>query len=173
MSAVERLSTKRVFATRVSEEHRANFHRVASNPLAMATLGGFVDVTVQDRMFDAQRSHWDKHGFGSWMWFETSSDRHLGHAGLLRFDELGGDDVELAYAFHPDAWGFGFAEEVAECVVCVAFEDLELESIVACTLPTNFASRRLMERAGFRYERDFLHAGRTHVLCRLRAAARA
>lgn len=171
MSAAERLTTERAFALRASEEHRANFRRVASNPLAMATLGGLVDEAVQDRMFDAQRRHWDEHGSGSWMWFETSSGRHLGHAGLFRFDELGNDDVEFAYAFHPEAWGFGFAGEVAECLVRVAFEDLELESIVALTLPTNFASRRLMERAGLRYERDFLHAGRTHVLCRRRAAA--
>ena len=170
MSAAERLSTERVFGIRASVEQRATFLRVSSNPLTMATLGGLVDEAAQVRMFDSQCRHWDEHGFGSWMWFETPSGRHLGHAGLFRFDELEHDDVELAYAFHPDAWGSGFAREVSERIVRVAFEDLEIESIVALTLPTNFASRRLMECVGFRYERDFLHAGRTHVLCRLRAA---
>ncbi len=40
------------------------------------------------------------------------------------------------------------------------------------TLPTNRASRRVMEKAGFGYERDTVHAGLPHVLYRLPAPRR-
>ena len=39
--------------------------------------------------------------------------------------------------------------------------------IVAFTLTTNGASRRVMEKLGFRFERDIIHAGLPHVLYRL------
>lgn len=40
--------------------------------------------------------------------------------------------------------------------------------LVAFTLPHNAASRRVMEKAGFAYERDTEHAGLPHVLYRSR-----
>jgi RimJ/RimL family protein N-acetyltransferase len=55
--------------------------------------------------------------------------------------------------------------------VAVAFEQLELLSIVAFTLPDNVASRRVMDKAGFEYERDIMHAGLAHVLYRRRPPA--
>jgi len=39
---------------------------------------------------------------------------------------------------------------------------------VAFTLPTNVASRRVMDNAGFQYERDVVHADLPQVLYRAR-----
>ena len=39
--------------------------------------------------------------------------------------------------------------------------------IVSFALPTNRASRRVMEKVGFKYERDILHLNLPHVLYRL------
>jgi ribosomal-protein-alanine N-acetyltransferase len=39
--------------------------------------------------------------------------------------------------------------------------------VVAFTLPTNWASRRVMEKVGFTFERDIVHAGLRHVLYRI------
>jgi [ribosomal protein S5]-alanine N-acetyltransferase len=41
---------------------------------------------------------------------------------------------------------------------------------VAFTLPDNVASRRVMEKVGFRYEREVEHVDLPHVLYRLREA---
>ena len=46
----------------------------------------------------------------------------------------------------------------------VAFNDLGLREIVAFTLPDNLASRRVMEKAGFVYDREVTHVGLPHVL---------
>jgi RimJ/RimL family protein N-acetyltransferase len=48
-----------------------------------------------------------------------------------------------------------------------AFRALDLSSLVAFTREENVASRRVMEKVGFVYERDFLDDGVQNVLCRL------
>jgi len=89
--------------------------------------------------------------------------------GCLRYATLDGrDEVEVAYGFMSDFWGQGYATEMAAESVRVAFEMLKLSEIVCFTLPTNLASRRVMEKVGFRYERDTIYADLPHVLCRLK-----
>ena len=41
--------------------------------------------------------------------------------------------------------------------------------MIAITLPDNVASRRVMEKTGFVYEREIRHVGLAHVLYRRRA----
>ena len=62
--------------------------------------------------------------------------------------------------------GEGLATELAFTAVDVGFEALELERLIAFTLPHNIASRRVMEKAGFTYEREIVHATLPHVLYR-------
>jgi RimJ/RimL family protein N-acetyltransferase len=52
--------------------------------------------------------------------------------------------------------------------VTVAFENLGMSDLVAFTLPINQASRRVMEKIGFSFERDIVHAGLPHVLYRIK-----
>jgi len=55
-------------------------------------------------------------------------------------------------------------------ILSVAFERLGMEELVCFTLTINRASQRVMEKAGFEYERDVVHAGQPHVLYRLTAS---
>ena len=50
-------------------------------------------------------------------------------------------------------WGEGFATEVGQAALDVAFGPLNLDDVVAFTLPHNGASRRVMEKLGFEYEK--------------------
>ncbi|QIK39659.1 GNAT family N-acetyltransferase [Pontivivens nitratireducens] len=66
--------------------------------------------------------------------------------------------------------GHGYMSEALQAVVAHAFGPLDLSRVQAATLPENAASRRVLEKAGFRYEgvaQSFLQiAGkwRTHVV---------
>jgi [ribosomal protein S5]-alanine N-acetyltransferase len=51
----------------------------------------------------------------------------------------------------------------------VAFDVLRLPAVVTYTLPYNAASRRVMEKLGFEYEREVVHADLPHVLYRLQS----
>jgi [ribosomal protein S5]-alanine N-acetyltransferase len=65
----------------------------------------------------------------------------------------------------PEFWRRGFATEIARAILDVA-TGLGIRGLVAFTLPTNLGSRGVMEKVGFRYERDIVWAALPHVLYR-------
>jgi ribosomal-protein-alanine N-acetyltransferase len=60
--------------------------------------------------------------------------------------------AQVGYWIGPDFARQGFMREALEAVVRHAFLAMDLSRIEAACLPENAASRRLLERAGFKYE---------------------
>jgi hypothetical protein len=56
---------------------------------------------------------------------------------------------------------------MAQWSLKIGFERLKFREIASWTLPINRASQRVMEKLGFRYERDFEFAGLPHLFYRL------
>ena len=75
----------------------------------------------------------------------------------------------MTWTIAADRWGEGLATELGAAAVEVAARDLGLEELISLTLPENAASRRVMEKLGFAYERDVVQRGLPHVLYRRRA----
>jgi RimJ/RimL family protein N-acetyltransferase len=73
----------------------------------------------------------------------------IGVAGLQRLAE--GPEIEVGYRFLREHWGCGYATEAARAAIRFAFDELALERIVAVTLPTNHASRRVLEKCGLAF----------------------
>lgn len=59
---------------------------------------------------------------------------------------------ELGYYLEPDAWGNGYATDAARTLVDYAFTELRLHRIQAKAFDENAASRRVLEKVGFRHE---------------------
>lgn len=70
--------------------------------------------------------------------------------------------MELGYRLGREAWGQGLATEGSLALLRRAFQDWSLPSVVAHTLATNTASRRVMEKCGLRRERDFIAPAEWH-----------
>ena len=86
----------------------------------------------------------------------------------LNRDEVGGKPVvEVGWSIAPARWGEGFAPEVAPARRRLGLRARGLERIVSFTLPENVRSRRVMEKIGMTYAREFERAGRRHVLYEL------
>ena len=171
MSArLEHLRTPRLCLERPAPGDLADLSRLHADPRVMATLGGVRSEAETAELLQDLCAHWERHGFGPWVLRAPEDGRLLGRGGLRRVAVGGRDEVELLYALAADAWGRGLASELARESVRVAFAELALPDLVAFTRPTHTRSRAVMERAGFGYERDVLHAGEPHVLYRLRAA---
>jgi RimJ/RimL family protein N-acetyltransferase len=120
----------------------------------------------------AKVEHWNRHGFGMWLLRDRDSGEMLGRGGLQYTYTAGLNDIEAGWAIIPVRWGQGLATELAHACVEVAFRQLALLEIVAFTLPDNLASRRVMEKSGFVYEREIVNAGLPHVLYRNRCVGR-
>jgi len=94
----------------------------------------------------------------------------VGGAALRHVEIAGQPEFEVGYRVAAAWWGRGIATEMASALVGVARDRLGLAELVAFTLPDNLASRRVMEKVGFTYERDIEWARLPHVLYRLRLA---
>lgn len=168
MESIITFRTDRLIAERLRGEDLDELCRMHHDPRVMATLGGLrSDEQTQQFLRDNLR-HWDRHGYGLWMFRAKAGGRFVGRGGLRHVHVGGHDEVELAYALMAEFWGSGLATEMAKAIVTVAFAHLGMADIVAFTLATNQASRRVMEKVGFQFERDIVHAGLPHVLYRLK-----
>jgi [ribosomal protein S5]-alanine N-acetyltransferase len=166
MPGVDSIETPRLIARRMTDDDFAELCRMHKDPTVMATLGG-VRTDEQTRQFLREHvDHWDRHGFGIWMFHDRTDNRFVGRGGLRHVMIEGQDEIELAYALRSESWGKGLATEMAKASVGLGFETLELKYLIAFTLPTNWGSRRVMEKLGFTFERDIVHAAQSHVLYR-------
>ena len=163
--------TERLRAEPLDRSHLDALSRLHRDERVMATLGGVATEDETREWLERNLEHWRRHGFGLFVFNDRETGRFVARAGIRRIEIGGREEVEVAYALVPDRWGTGLATEIAQALVGVAFERLGLPDVVAYTLPTNVASRRVLEKAGLAYERDIEHDGETHVLYRRRAAA--
>ncbi len=167
---IDRIETPRLLGLPVGPQGFDDLVDLHRDPAVMATLGGRLWERRDNQDFlDRMTAHWDRYGYGLWSVRSRADGRFVGRAGLNHKLIDGVEEVELLYAFRSDVWGRGIATECALGIVAAAFERLKLRDLVAFTLPTNLGSRRVMEKAGFVYERDIIHAALPHALYRRRA----
>jgi RimJ/RimL family protein N-acetyltransferase len=163
--------TPRLTAERLQAHHLGELCRMHGDPAVMATLGGLRPEDETRRFLAEGLAHWDRHGYGLWVVRDLRDTRFAGRAGLRHVHVGGADEVELAYALMAEFWGRGMATELSRALLTVAFEHLRLDDLVCFTLRTNRASQRVMEKAGFTFEREVSHAGMPHVLYRMHRPA--
>lgn len=61
------------------------------------------------------------------------------------------DDVQIGYMLHPDHWGRGLIVEAVQSVLNTVFSYTPTASVSAWTRVINPASRRVLEKCGFRH----------------------
>ncbi len=119
-----------------------------------------------EALLEGHLQHWVDHGYGTWVFREPRSGAFVGRAGLRSVDLGESPEVELFYGVASDRWRRGYATEMANEIVRVALDHMGLDGLVAFTLPTNIASRRVLEKCGFWSDGEITHAGLRHLLYR-------
>lgn len=107
----------------------------------------------------ASRASVESEGFGLWGVCVSGEDELIGFCGFRRVEY--GDDIEILFGIAPVHWRRGYATEAAEAAVREGFERHGWERIVAWTDRPNLASRRVIEKLGFRYDRRERRGGGT------------
>jgi RimJ/RimL family protein N-acetyltransferase len=108
--------------------------------------------------------HWKAHGFGPTLFRERATGQSIGWGGL-QLSTIGiGECLTVGYVIAPDAWGRGYATEIATASVAHAFGPLGAEILHASALSTNGASRRVLEKAGLSLEAEIDHEGHVEVI---------
>lgn len=166
--SINSFTTARLFAEKVTENDLEKFRLMHTNEDVMRTLGGMRNEEQTLDNLNWNLKQWIDNGFGLWMFYLKDTREWVGRAGLRRVNVGGHEEIEVGYALMPKFWNQGLATEMIQACLEVAFEVVRLDDTVSFTLTTNKASQRVMEKAGFQYERDIIHADLPHVLYRMK-----
>lgn len=168
---LDTIVTPRWRAERLRPDHLDEIRRMHRDERVMATLGGLRSEEQTREYLRVNLDHWERHGFGLWIVRAPAGGAPVGRALVRHLEVDGTPEVEIGYALYADWWGRGLATDIASRCLSIGRDALGFAALVAITLPDNRGSRRVMEKAGMRYERDVTHAGRDHVLYRSGDAA--
>ena len=97
-------------------------------------------------------ANWQQHNFGVWAVIHKKHQKLIGHCGLKFLENT--SHIQIGYLLQKSYWGRGLGTEAALVVLNYGFEVVKLEKIVSIAKPENIASRRVMEKAGMKYEKD-------------------
>jgi [ribosomal protein S5]-alanine N-acetyltransferase len=135
-------------------------------PLAMALwgdpevtrlIGGpFSEIEVKSKLAAEMASQAEFH-VQYWPLFLLAHGEYAGCAGLRPYRPKE-SIYELGFHLKPAYWGRGLAEEAGRAVVNFAFERLAAKGLFAGHHPANAASRRVLEKLGFRFTHEEFYA---------------
>lgn len=156
------LQTKHVL---LRQYHYSDFNQLLdlnSDPEVMKYLTNGVPSTHEDVLNGVERTLFYQNKFnGNLGVFSAElleSGEFMGWF-LLRPDKKNLEnlkELELGYRLKQQFWGKGYATEVSLALLQKAFVDLQAECVFAQTLSLNLASRRVMEKIGMTFEKEFI-----------------
>lgn len=175
---VHELRTERLLLRQWRASDREPWAALNADPEVMRHFPSVLTRDECDAWADRSAAHLDEHGWGLWAVEVVGGAPFIGYVGLLTpgFEVPGRPDgcVEIGWRLAAGHWGNGYAPEAAAAVLDLAFGELGRDEVVSFTAVANDNSRRVMEKLGLTFEREFDHsklpAGHPlerHVLYRL------
>src|SRR5437868_8495553 len=163
---------QRLRAERPWQEHAQLYRDLFADPGVAAALwpGRAVGDETGGRaaaVLAADIAHWEQRSFGPWIFFERETGVFVGRGGLHASNVESAECVEVLYAVRSDAWGRGYATEMAALAVESA-RRMGISEVVGFAATSNRASQRVLEKTGMRLRERLEHEGLPHVLGRLR-----
>ncbi|RPD85909.1 GNAT family N-acetyltransferase [Luteimonas sp. 100069] len=147
-----RIETERLVLRLPRIEDFERYAELFADPGASRHIGGQLTRGAAWRRFLQMPGAWALQGFAMFSVVEKSSGQWLGQVGPWRPEGWPGN--EIGFAFHPAAWGQGYAHESAVAAIDWAFDTLEWDEIIHCISPANLASKKVAQRLGSRLLRQ-------------------
>jgi [ribosomal protein S5]-alanine N-acetyltransferase len=128
-------------------------HAVWGDPEVMRYLPSDPSASLSESAGRVERSinRFAGTGYGLCAVVQREDGRVVGTCGLFPVEWVG-PEVEVAYHFAREVWNRGYATEAAGAWVGAAFDQLDLDRVVALAYPANRASTRVMEKIGMRFD---------------------
>jgi [ribosomal protein S5]-alanine N-acetyltransferase len=128
-------------------------HAVWGDPEVMRYLPSDPSASLSESAGRVERSitRFAGTGYGLCAVVQREDRRVVGTCGLFPVEWVG-PEVEVAYHFAREVWNRGYATEAAGAWVGAAFDQLDLDRVVALAYPANRASTRVMEKIGMRFD---------------------
>ena len=171
----EGLITERLLLRPWRDSDRAPFAALNADPVVMEHFPSTLTRAESDLFADSIAAHLDEHGWGTYAVEVVGCTSFIGYVGLAAPEWLGA--VEVRWRLAREHWGHGYATEAALAALDDGFTRLDLDEIIAITVPANERSRAVMRRIAMThdpaddFDHPFLPAGhplRRHVKYRRR-----
>jgi RimJ/RimL family protein N-acetyltransferase len=149
------LETERLLLRRFTPDDLDLIVDLDSDPEVMRYISGGVATPRDEIEFDilpAWLSYYERYsGFGFWAAHEKTSGEFIGWFHFRPPPGHADDDVELGYRLKKAAWNKGYATEGSRALIERGFSELGVQRVFAHTMVVNYASQRVMEKAGLRF----------------------
>ena len=123
------------------------------DPEVTRLIGGpFSREQVQERL-SREMATMQSHGIQYWPIFLLATGEYAGCCGLRPYKSEEGI-CEIGVHLRKAFWGQGYAPEATQTAMEYAFHTLGVKALFAGHNPGNAASRRVLEKLGFRYTHD-------------------
>lgn len=157
--------TARLIGEKLNDSHLADLVALHLDPEVSRYLGGVRSAETTKDYLAVNIAHWERHGFGLWV-LRTQAGEFAGRAGLRQVVVDGQEDVEIAYTFKRSLWGQGLASEITPALTHHGLVQLGLPSLVGLVSIENTASRRVLEKSNYTFERRTTWRGERIVVYR-------
>ena len=146
------LETERLTITQFSLEDAAFIMELVNTPTWIENIGERnvrSEKDAQNYLEKGPMKSYLEHGFGLYKVALKENNFPIGMCGLIKREML--DDVDIGFAFLPEYEGKGYAFEAASAVMQHA-RKLNIDRVVAITLPTNIKSVNLLKKLKMKFE---------------------
>ncbi|MDO9346873.1 MAG: GNAT family N-acetyltransferase [Pseudomonas sp.] len=111
--------------------------------------GPMASLEVAQRLLDHWLAQRAEQGYGWWAIARREAPEHIiGFGGIAPLNYLTERRINLGYRFAVEAWGQGYATELGQDALALAFETLGLPDVFGLVRPDHAASIRVLEKLG-------------------------
>ncbi|MGD6842691.1 GNAT family N-acetyltransferase [Bacillus infantis] len=158
------IETERLLLRKPEEDDIPKLYRIFSNPEATRfyDVEPFRSVSEAEDLLESLLWRYSMKKQIRWAICWKEDNTLQGTCGFHSVEKFH-NKAEIGYELHPEAWGKGIMSEAVDAIIRYGFNCMNLNRIEAVYLPENAASKKLLEKKGFKIEgllrKRFVHRG--------------
>ena len=151
------LETERLILRSQQPEDSETIIKMFGDPEVMRFIGdgNVIPRNIAEGSITRWNDYERKHGFANWAIVRKEDNKFLGKCGFNYLPD--NSDIELAYMLDEPYWGKGYATEIAGATLEYGLNKLGFKRVVALVYPQNSPSIRVIEKSGFKYEKEYIY----------------
>ena len=147
--------TDRMFFRPLNWADLGNVYQLYRDPKIMKYISGESSTFAETEHFlGLHIAEHEQYGFGLCAAILKANGQMIGRCGLIPISKKTGLEGDIGWMFHQTYWNQGLATEFAQKMIEIGFKQLNLQRIQATAASRNYASIRVMQKAGMKFVKE-------------------